>query len=154
MTTTTTMDPTMPTEKRLARLEETVRALIKLLQQETIAVKAIDLQTFSKLQTVKNDLLDIYHDDMKPLLTHKNELKTLPDAVKERIRAFERDMSIARMENLSALERAGKSFTRLRDRIVHIARESVLRHTAQYGANGQLQTRARKAISTGVQDHA
>lgn len=151
---TTTIDTAIAPEKHVARLEETVHALIKLLQQETIAVKAIDVQTFSKLQTVKNDLLDIYHADMKPLLAQKNELKKLPESVKEKIRAFERDMSVARMENLSALERAGKSFTRLRDRIVHIARESVLRHTAQYGANGQLQTRARKAISTGVQDHA
>lgn len=149
---TSTQELNLSVEKRLARLEDTVRAFITLLRQETEAVKAIDLRTFSNLQALKNDLFDIYHLDMKALLTRKGDLKTLPENTKEKIRSFERDMAVARVENMSVLERAGKSFTRLRDRIVDIARDSVLRNTAQYGANGQLQMNARKAISTGVQD--
>lgn len=152
MTKQINVDSQMTVERRVSRLEETVRAIITLLQHETNAVKAINVHAFSELQKLKNDLFDIYHLDMKALLIKKGDLKTLPEAAKERIRTMERDLSVARMENMSVLERAGKSFTRLRDRIVHIARDSVLRNTAQYGANGQLQMNARKAISTGVQD--
>lgn len=150
---TTPATDTITLEKRLARLEETVKALITLLHQETEAVKAINVRAFTELQKMKDDLLEIYQSDMAALLIRKADLKTLPDGTKEKIRAFERNLSIARIENMSALERAGKSFTRLRDRIVHIARESVLRNTAGYGANGQFQMNTRKAISTGVQGH-
>ena len=137
---------------RLGRMDQTVAAMITLLKQETEAVRAIDVQTFAKIQTTKNDLFDIYHTDIKALLARKGELKTLPEDIKSRIRNWEHNLSIARMENISVLERAGKSFTRLRDRIVHLAKDSVLRVTAKYGANGALQVNSRKAISTGVHD--
>jgi hypothetical protein len=143
---------TMTLETRLGRLEETVRTMIGVLRQETDAVKAIDLETFAGLQKIKGDLFDVYQADIKTLLSRKNELKTMPEPVKERIRHFERDLSVARTDNMSALDRAGKSFLRLRDRIVHIARDTALRNGAQYGANGMLAMRTNRAISTGHQD--
>lgn len=137
---------------RLGRLEETVKAMIVLLRQETEAVRAIDVQAFAKLQNAKNDLFDIYHNDIRAMMSQKSELKTLPEETKIRIRQWEHELSIARVENISVLERAGKSFTRLRDRIVHIAKDSVLRVTAKYGSNGALQVNSRQTISTGIQD--
>lgn len=149
---TQTTDANMSLNDRLGRMEQTVSAMIALLKQETEAVRAIDVQTFAKLQASKNDLFDIYHTDIKALLSCRNDLKALPDDIKSRIRNWEHHLSIARVENISVLERAGKSFTRLRDRIVHVAKDSVLRVTAKYGANGALQMNSRKAISTGLQD--
>lgn len=148
-----TLNPeTLPIETRLVRLEETVKAMVGLLKQETDAVKAIDLHLFAKLQQTKADLFQIYHSDIKALLGNKDELRTLPDHIKTRIRAWEQNLSIGRVENMSTLERAGKSFTRLRDRIVHLAKDSVIRTTAKYGANGTLQINSRKVLSTGIQD--
>lgn len=147
-----TPDTNMTPEKRLGRIEETVRSIIVLLGQETQAVKAINLQTFNDIQSLKTNLFEIYHDDIKAILIKKGDLKFLPEPAKERIRKLERDLSVARTENMAALERAGKSFSRLRDRVVHIARDTVLRNTAQYGSNGQLQMNIRKPISTGLHD--
>jgi hypothetical protein len=143
------LDPT------LHRLESTVQAIMALLSRETAAVKAIDLTTFSTLQAAKNTLLDTYQADIKTLVAHKDHLKTLPEATKTRIRDMERDLSVARMANLSALERAGKSFTRLRDRIVAVARDTALRSGAPYNAAGMLHLRTRKTLTTGtVSDRA
>jgi hypothetical protein len=150
----TATNDAMTMDARISRLEQTVRTMIALLKQETDAVRAIDVATFSQLQTTKSDLFDIYRVDIKALLNNKGDLKTLPDTVKDRIRGWEQDLSIARVENMSVLERAGKSFTRLRDRIVFLAKDSVMRSSAKYGANGALQMNSRKAISTGVHDRA
>jgi hypothetical protein len=153
MNSLTTTD-TQPIEPVLARLENTVKALIDLLRAETIAIKAIDMRTFGKLHQSKELLLGAYQSDMQTLLGRKGDLKNLPERAKDSIRRFENDMAAVRVENLSALERAGKSFSRLRDRIVYIARETAIRQSAQYGADGQLQTRPNRAISTGLKDQA
>lgn len=152
--TTTPTDEKLDLIPVLDRMENTVDSMITLLRQETIAVQAIDIPTFTQLQQTKNELFDIYHSDMKCLLGHKEELKSLPDMVKDKIRAWEKSLSIARIDSVATLERAGKSFTRLRDRIVFLAKDSVLRTGARYGADGALLMNTRKAISTGVQDRA
>ena len=153
MTKTQTPAETISLDARCSRLEGTVRAMIDLLRLETIAVKAVDIQAFANLQKGKYDLFDAYQSDVHAMLDHRAQLKTLPEGVKDRIRGFERDLSLARVENMSVLERAGKSFERLRDRVVHIARDTAMRNASAYGANGLMQN-ARRAISTGVQDKA
>jgi hypothetical protein len=144
----------MPLEARLTRLQSTVSAIIDLLHLETAAVKAIDLGTFVTLQDNKAELFTVYGDDIRALIAQQNDLKLLPDLAKNKIRNWEKELSVARIENMSTLERAGKSFARLRDRIVQIAKDSALRMNAQYGANGTLQVNSRRAISTGVHDRA
>ncbi len=138
----------------LSRLEKTVMAFIKLLADETKAVQAVDLKTFSTLQTTKDHLFGLYQADIKGLIGHKESLRTLPDTTKEKIRALENNLSEARHQNLSALERAGKSFGRLRDRIVYVAREAAQRQGTSYGANGQFANRQNRIISTGIHDRA
>ena len=149
--TTATADTLAP-ELRINRLDETVRALIALLHKETAAVKASDLNTFTQLQPIKSDLYDVYQTEIQALLSHKDQLKTLPSTTKERIRGFEEKLATACTESLSALERASKSFMRLRDRIMNVARETALRAGAQYGSNGELRMRTNRVISTGHQD--
>lgn len=142
------------TEAQMKGLEQTVSAMITLLGKETEAVKAIDVSTFIALQDEKSVVLDDYQSRLRTLLTHKENIKTLPDSMKQRMRDLEHSLSIARVENMARLERAGKSFERLRDRIVHIARETAIRTGASYGPTGLMRTSARKTISTGVHDQA
>jgi hypothetical protein len=151
--TTKAIELNLNTQDRLARLDQTVRDIITVLSHETQAVKAIDINAFTALQEKKSALFEQYQTDINALLLRKDELKTLPDPVKEKIRLWERELSVARLENMSHLERAGKSFARLRDRIVQVAKESALRTHARYGASGSLELNSRRTISTGVQDH-
>lgn len=150
MTSNTEKD--MSLQGRLLRVEETVKALITLLKQETRAVQATDLQTFTQLQTAKNDLYELYHNDIRNLIMRKDDLKDLPDNIKDRLRAWEAELSNTAHLNSSALGLASKSFGRLRDRVMHFAKESVLRVSAQYGANGSLRINERRVLSTGHQE--
>jgi hypothetical protein len=144
----------MSLQGRIMRVEETVKALITLLKQETRAVEAVDIQTFTQLQNTKNDLYELYYADIRQLVAHKKELKDMPDTFKARLQAWETELANTVQLNLSGLGRAASSFGRLRDRVMHFAKESVLRNRVQYGANGALRTDARRVISTGHQEQA
>ncbi len=149
-----TTEDQMNISLRVKRLEETTQALVILIQQETEAVKGVNIKVFGQLQNIKNDLYEIYKSDIQALLAHKTSLKDLPNTTKENLRRLERDLSNVRVENSSVLDRAARGFSRLRDRIVHVARDTVLRRGAQYGSNGVLTVRPNKAISTGVSERA
>lgn len=144
--------PTPPLSVYLARLEETIKALMDLLKQETKAVDTVDVSTFTQLQSVKNDLYELYHQDMRALMTRKDELKALPEESKNRLRRFETDLAAITHGNKSALERASATFTRLRDRMINLTKESVMKSRATYGANGAPTLNTRRAISTGHQE--
>ncbi len=145
-------DDGMNISARVKRLEETAQALVILLRQETEAVKGVDIKVFGQLQNIKNDLYEIYKADIQALLAHKTELKDLPQPTKENLHRLERDLSVVRIENMTVLDRASRGLSRLRERIVHVARDTMLRRTSQYGANGALAIRSNKAISTGVSE--
>lgn len=145
---------TMTPESRLARLEETMATLLSLLGKEAAAAKAVDLSSFEKLQTIKKDLFDVYQDDVNALIGDKESLKRVAGPAKDRLKTLENKLASARTASLSAIDAASKSFTRLRERIVHIARDNALRSTAQYGANGVLRLRTHRVISTGLSDRA
>lgn len=142
------------TEARLARVEETMITLLALLTKEADAAKAVDLESFAKLQSIKKDLFDVYQDDVRTLIADKESLKRVPAPTKERLKSFESKLAAARVNSLAAIDAASKSFTRLRERVVHIARDNALRSTAQYGANGALRLRTHRLISTGLSDRA
>lgn len=141
-------------ESHVDGLSSAVTYLIDILGRETTAVKEININEFTSLQAQKSDALHQYSMHMNALLNQKNQIKLLPESVKSRIRHFEENLSLARTENMTALERAGKSMERLRDRIAQIARDSVIQSGTSYGPNGKMYNSARKAISTGLSDRA
>ena len=139
---------------RIERLGETSKTLVHLMKQEAEAVKDVDMKTFGQLQTIKDQLYDIYRSDISVLLEDKAALKNLPDSTKDHLRKLDGDLAVASAESLVALERAGRGFVRLRERVAQLARETVARRTSQYGADGALNVRSHRVISTGVSEHA
>lgn len=147
-------DTPLSIEGHINDLSSTVDHLVDILGRETVAVKEIDIKEFSSIQALKSDALNRYNTHLHGLLLQKEKMKMLPDTIKNRIRTFEEKLSIARMENMAALDRAGKSMMRLRDRIAQIARDTVIQNGASYGPNGRMYSNVRKAISTGLSDQA
>ena len=119
----------------LIGLIETFSAL---LAKETAALKKSDFKAVDALQNDKKRLAREYGDQVQILCARQSEISTLDTATRKKLLAARGGFSVILDENLRALDAAKNSAKRLVNRILDIARKTVVEEKqTHYSAKGQ-----------------
>ncbi|MBN8521052.1 MAG: hypothetical protein J0L77_04035 [Alphaproteobacteria bacterium] len=134
--------------KALQEMMVTIDALRGVLVRETQALDNADNESFMLLQEHKVSLAREYQSGISQLLSRKDEIRLLADpAAKARLSIQQAEFHDTVELNRERLDRMRKSFSRIGERIMSVARETVKKETQfAYGASGQMQQGAKGSI--------
>lgn len=126
----------------LTRAQDVMTELKSVLEQETDALRAVDLVGALSLQDKKIQLMQRYEQIVQQAKNHEHVLKTATTPRKDEIRKLEKDFRVSTERNLSALKHGKKSLERLVDRMLNTIRDCIKEqeHVA-YTASGTVDGR-------------
>lgn len=139
--------------KALQEMMATIDALRGILVRETQALQHADTESFMLLQDHKLNVARDYQTGMAQLLARKDEIRLTADpGLKARLSNQQSDFHETVEVNRESLDRMRRSFHRLGERIMSVAREAVKKETQfAYGATGQMQAAGKGSIGVNEQ---
>lgn len=139
--------------KALQEMMATIDALRGILVRETQALQHADTESFMLLQDHKLSIAREYQSGMVQLLARKDEIRLTADpGLKARLSHQQSDFHETVEVNRESLDRMRRSFQRLGERIMSVAREVAKKETQfAYGATGQMQTAGKGSIGVNEQ---
>lgn len=123
----------------LTRAQSVMVELKAVLEQETSALRAVDLLGALSLQDKKIQLMQSYEQIVQQAKNHEHVLKAAATPRKAEIKTMEKDFRASTERNLSALKHGKKSLERLVDRMLNTIRDSIKEHEhVAYTASGKV----------------
>lgn len=120
-----------------SEVEIVVGALSELLDRETDTIREADFQGFSDLQTDKIALLSRYRNLIETLQKQTGDFAHASDAIKQRLKICETRLRQSTSTNKVALEGGISSMTRIMNRVVNAARETINKNRTTYTKSGK-----------------
>ena len=128
-----------------------ITAFSALLIKETNALKKADFKTVDTLQADKKLFAKQYHAGVTALSEHREELKDLDLALREKLVKERTKFSIILEDNMEALDLAQNSSKRLVNRILEAARHAVTENRqTNYSKNGKAMSYKSASMSLSV----
>lgn len=120
-----------------------------LLNDETAALKRSDFATVDSLQENKRTIARTYHDMVTSLGARAEELQSLDMPLREKLIRTRTTFTLILNDNMRVLELVKRSTQRLSERILDIARLSVVdSNQTSYGVKGNVQSYKSSTLST------
>lgn len=120
-----------------------------LLNDETAALKRSDFATVDSLQENKRTIARTYHDMVTALGARAEELQSLDMPMREKLIRARTTFTLILNDNMRVLELVKRSTQRLSERILDIARLSVVdSNQTSYGMKGNVQSYKSSTLST------
>lgn len=120
-----------------------------LLNDETAALKRSDFATVDSLQENKRMIARTYHDMVTALGARAEELQSLDMPMREKLIRTRTTFTLILNDNMRVLELVKRSTQRLSERILDIARLSVVdNNQTSYGMKGNVQSYKSSTLST------
>ena len=140
-------------KKAVLEMIQIISNLSSTMQKETKAVLDNDQKAFIALQDEKVLAASHYKDGVSQLIARKEEMRKVPQSLKDQLEALRSEFLEIAKDNLRALERMRNGMQRLSDRIMSAAKKEA--ENAQkfvYGAHGKLEGSGKASI--GVNESA
>lgn len=140
-----------PIKSAVQDIMEVLENFSALLNDETAALKRSDFEKVDSLQEEKKTIARLYQSMITALGTRAEELQALDIPTRDKLIQTRTRFTIILEDNMRVLELVKRSTQRLADRILDIARLSVVdgRQTS-YGTKGHVQSYRSAALSTRV----
>lgn len=140
--------------KAMEEMMSTIESLRGILLQETAALQAADNETFMLLQDRKLAAVNDYRAGMTQLMARKDEIRAVvTPALSRRLEVMQGEFHQTAEKNKENLDRMRRSFQRLGDRIMTVARDTAKKEGQfAYSASGQMHTAGKGSI--GVNERA
>jgi hypothetical protein len=136
--TTASKTTAAPIGGEILAMLDLIAAFSELLKHETSALKEADYAAVDMLQPEKKTLARRYHDQVQLLSSRKGDMPALDLALRERLIRARTQFTLLLSENMQALEASKNSAKRMAERILEIARESVVdERQTHYSAKGR-----------------
>lgn len=119
----------------LEALEETQK-FRAIMDQETAALQDYDYGRAVKIAESKKEQASIYANAIEALSQFPQEIKNLPQTVKDKFRSEKHLFDKAAENNKLALQRGGQMTRRLSEKVISITRTSLATDGLNYGKNG------------------
>lgn len=133
---------------------DVIKALSKVYEHETDALRNSDTKTFMALQQNKLAAAHDYQSAMAQMIARKNELNDLDPSMKDRLEKLHDNFSEISKENMKAIERMQRCTEKLGNTIRNAAIQSIQKDRGySYTENGDIPTTSRrKAVSSGLSE--
>ncbi len=142
-------------EKTLTALMEIMESLKVIYADEQNAAKALDIETFMKLQERKQILAHKYQQYFFALSASKDPIENLDDALKEKLRKTHGEFTRLSEENLKILASMKLATGQLRHRILDMAKRHLIKEqNAGYASNGESNGSEKRKISSALNETA
>ena len=131
-----------------------IKALGKVYNEETEALKKTDTKKFMAMQDKKIAAAHEYQSAMAQMIARKNELKNADPAMKDRLQKLHDNFSDISKENIQAIDRMQRCTERLGNTIRNAAIKTVQHQRGySYGETGSIpNTSRKKAVSSGLSE--
>lgn len=139
--------------RAMQEMMDTINDLKSVYLEENAALMDSDLRTFLKLQERKVNAAEKYERGITEMKIRKDEMKNVEQEKKERLISLQEEFVELAKINMESLDRMRSSVKRLSDRVMTVARETVQKEQAKYGAAGALETNDRR-VSIGLNESA
>jgi hypothetical protein len=116
---------THPLSNDVNHMLAAMQAFCGVLNAETIALQARDMNTVTQLFTQKREFAQLYHDAMLRVDDQKDLLKSLDQALKNKVQSAATHFNDIVQQNMIALESAKKVAERIVDVVMDAARRTV-----------------------------
>ena len=133
---------------------DVIKALSKVYEHETDALKKSDTKTFMALQQNKLAAAHDYQSAMAQMIARKDELNDLDPSMKDRLEKLHDNFSQISQENMKAIERMQRCTEKLGNTIRNAAIQSIQKDRGySYTENGDIPNASRrKAVSSGLSE--
>jgi len=124
-------------------------------EQETEALENTDIPAFVSLQQKKLNAARSYEFGIAQILDRKDEMTQVPDDMRRRLRAMQKDFSELVANNKTVLERMRRTTERLGETIRGAARDVIEQRTStSYSAEGAMNKKMKGNMSVGISETA
>jgi len=121
--------------------------------EETAALNTSDPTKFMALQDKKIQIVRQYQAGTAQMISRKEEFKKADPAIRQKFQIAYDNFIELTSANLKGIDRMRKCVSRLADRILQTARETVRKDSLNYGASGNLKANT-KAVSFNLNESA
>ncbi len=148
MTTTTTKTKLPPLKTQVTEIVQVLENFTSLLNDETAALKRSDFETVDELQEKKRAIAGHYQNMVTALSERRDEMPALDAKTRELLINTRTRFTMMLKDNMRMLELVKRSTQRLADRILEVARLSVVdSQQTHYSAGGQTQSYKSSTLS-------
>ena len=141
--------------KALKEVMSTIDQLRGVYIRETEALEKADTQSFFTLQDEKLSVARLYQKSIQELLIRKEELKSTPLDMRQKLEAMQKDFSALTKNNMEALSRMQRSVDRLGNTLRNAAKDTAKKERVfSYGETGRVDHDDKKPLSTGISETA
>lgn len=142
------------TDAALGEVIKTIDALRLVYEEENLALIKMDSKTFIALQDKKADAARMFQIHMGQMIARKEELKSVPQILKDNLRAAHSRFQEISIKNMIAIERMQRCTERLGNTIRSAAIKAAQdMRTYSYGETGSISSFAKnKLVSSGLSE--
>lgn len=126
----------VPFSTKVQNTIHAVKALRLCIEEENAALHDYDYKRVKTISERKKDLSAHYAETMEDLIPHAEQLKKLPEPVKDVLREEKNRFDAACDDNKKLLTRATNMATRLSNRIVSMAKTAMHEQSVNYSRYG------------------